>query len=110
MQIQKRQGDIFFEVVRKPKGLGKMRKYDSNIIAYGEVTGHSHKVVEPAISECESYIDEKGDIYIMSKSSPITISHDEHGSVTMPANEWICITRQREYDPLAVIRERKVAD
>ena len=107
--MQKRQGDIFFETVSKPN-VRKMKKFANHVLAYGEVTGHSHQVVTPPISECESYIDEKGDIYILSKTEEITISHDEHNSITMPANEWICITRQREYDPLSVMRERKVAD
>jgi hypothetical protein len=107
--MQKRQGDIFFETVKRPS-IQKMKSYENNILAYGEVTGHSHKIVSPAFSECESYVDEKGDIYIMSKTEPITIEHDEHSSITMPANEWICVTRQREYDPLTILRERKVAD
>ena len=109
MTTQMRQGDIWFETVTKPN-VKKMKKFNTNVLAYGEVTGHSHKIVSPSISECESYIDEKGDIYILSKTEPITVSHDEHNSITMPANEWVCITRQREYDPLATIKERKVAD
>jgi hypothetical protein len=103
-----RQGDIFFETVAKPN-LNGMKKYNNHILAYGEVTGHAHKIVSPNISECESYIDEKGDIYIKS-SAEVVVNHDEHSAITMPANTWICVTRQREYDPLAVIKERKVAD
>ena len=107
--MQVRQGDIFFEVVTKPDFKG-MKRNNSNIVAYGEVTGHAHKITSPPISECESYINETGDIYIMSKTEPLTVWHDEHDSITMPKNEWICISRQREYDPLSVVKERKVAD
>jgi hypothetical protein len=107
--MQYRQGDIFFETVGKPN-VKVMKPYGNNVLAYGEVTGHSHKICDPPISECESYIDEKGDIYVMSPDSPLTVSHDEHDSITMPQGEWICVTRQREYDPLAEMRERKVAD
>jgi len=107
--MQARQGDIWFEVVKKPD-VKNMKRNSNHILAYGEVTGHCHQVTSPSFSECESYVDEKGDIYIMSPSSPITVGHDEHNSITMPAGEWVCVTRQREYDPLSAIKERKVAD
>lgn len=107
---QARQGDIFFEVVSNFKKTASMKQKTDNVLAYGEVTGHSHKVIEPSISECESYVDEKGDIYIMSRTTPIIVGHDEHNQITMPANTWICVTRQREYDPINEMRERKVAD
>lgn len=106
--FQARQGDIFFKSVNsKPKDL---KKYNSNILAYGEVTGHSHKIISPSISEMESYVDENGDIYVLSVLEDIKIGHDEHNVVTLPKNEWICISRQREYDPLAAEKERRVAD
>lgn len=105
--MQARQGDIFFKSVKKVPT--KTKKYDSNILAYGEVTGHSHKIISPSISEMESVVDEKGDIYVRS-STEITVGHDEHDCINLPKNEWICITRQREYDPLAAEKERRVAD
>lgn len=106
--FQARQGDIFFKSVKKaPKN---MKKNTSNILAYGEVTGHSHKITSPSISEMESYVDENGDIYVMSVLQEIYISHDEHNEIILPRNEWICISRQREYDPLAAEKERIVAD
>lgn len=106
--MQKRQGDIFFEVCHKPTK--QMARKLDNVIAYGEVTGHKHAIVSPPLSECEVYVDENGDIYAMSTTTDLVVEHDEHNSITMPANEWICITRQREYDVLSEMRERKVAD
>ena len=106
--FQARQGDIFFKVVNSvPK---EIKKHTSNIIAYGEVTGHSHKIISPLISEMESYVDENGDIYVLSALQDIRIGHDEHNEVVLPKNKWICISRQREYDPLAAEKERRVAD
>ena len=107
--VQARQGDIFFEVVSKPD-VSKMKRKTDDTLAYGEVTGHSHRVMSPPMSECDSYVDEKGDIYIMSKTDTIVVGHDEHDQITMPPNNWICVTRQREYDPLSAARERKVLD
>lgn len=106
--FQARQGDIFFKSVKNtPKNL---KKHNSNILAYGEVTGHSHKIISPSISEMESYVNEKGDIYVLSALEEIRIGHDEHNEIVLPKNEWICISRQREYDPLAADKERQVAD
>ncbi len=108
--MQARQGDIFFKTVSKDNLPSKLKKKTDNILAYGEVTGHSHKIMSPSISEMESFVDEKGDIYVLSPNEDIRIGHDEHDVITLPKNEWICVSRQREYDPLAVEKERKVAD
>ena len=107
MSFQARQGDIFFRTVSKIPTKGLKKKTDK-ILAYGEVTGHSHQITT-AISDCESYVDENGDIFIRS-TSEIQVGHDEHNTITLPANEWICVSRQRVYDPLAANRERRVAD
>ncbi len=106
-KFMSRQGDIWFESVSKLPSKGLKKKTDA-ILAYGEITGHSHAVSTP-ISDCESYVDEQGDIYIRS-TKEIAVSHDEHNTITLPANEWICVSRQREYDVLSASRERKVLD
>ena len=107
--FQARQGDIFFKVVDQlPQR--EMKKKSDNILAYGEVTGHSHQVISPSISEMEMQVDTNGDIYVLSEHEDIKIGHDEHNVVTLPKGKWICISRQREYDPLAIEKERKVAD
>jgi hypothetical protein len=106
--LQRRQGDIFFQEVSGPKG--NTKPYNNPIIAYGEVTGHAHKIMTPSMEEMDSVVDENGDIFIRSPNSPIHIGHEEHGAIDLPANTWVCITRQREYDPIAESRQRKVAD
>lgn len=106
--MQARQGDIFFETVSKPPSKGE--KLGNNVLAYGEVTGHSHRVISPSMEQLDSVVDEQGDIYVRCLTGPITIGHDEHDQVELPAKEWCRITRQREYDPLAAERERRVAD
>ena len=106
--MQARQGDIFFQTVGNlPE---KLKPHQNSILAYGEVTGHSHKIVSPSISEMESFVDESGDIYVRSMHCEITVGHDEHNTITLPQGEWICVSRQREYDPVAEDRQRKVAD
>ena len=106
-KFQARQGDIFFQQIDKLPSKGLKKKADA-ILAYGEVTGHSHQITT-AISDCESYVDEQGDIFIRS-TNEIKVGHDEHNTITLPAGQWICVSRQREYDPLAANRERRVLD
>ena len=108
MNFQARQGDIFFRSISKlPEKVNLNKKTDA-ILAYGELTGHSHSVTTP-ISDCESYVDEQGDIYIRSDKE-MNVGHNEHNTITLPANEWICVSRQREYDVLSEERQRRVAD
>ncbi len=109
MKYQARQGDIFFRAVEAPD-LSKLTMKSDNILAYGEVTGHAHSVRSHKAGEYESYVDDNGDIYMFSHTGPIEIGHDEHDVVTVPTGQWICVTRQREYDPISAERERKVRD
>ena len=105
--FQARQGDIFFRVLDKIPSKGLKKKTDG-VLAYGEQTGHAHKITTN-ISDCESYVDENGDIFIRSDKE-MTVGHDEHDTIVLPANEWICVSRQREYSPLEASREAKVRD
>ena len=61
--FQARQGDIYFRSVEKIPNKGIKKKND-RILAYGEVTGHSHQIVSPALSELEMVTDENGDIFV----------------------------------------------
>jgi hypothetical protein len=105
--FQVRQGDLLFNEVKQPKGT---KKLNEPILAHGEATGHAHRIMEPEFSSLESCVDENGDIFVMNPNGPIVVGHEEHGQITCPPNKWICVTRQREYDALATMRERKVAD
>lgn len=107
MNFQARQGDIFFRSCGVPP-VGAVAKKDL-ILAYGEVTGHSHQIISPSLSELEMVTDKNGDIFVRGDVE-ILVGHDEHSVVTLPAGEWICISRQREYDVLSAEKERVVAD
>ena len=54
--FQARQGDIFFEKVNKVVKKGK-KKGTSPVIAYGEVTGHAHKIVAPSFDKVDMVVD-----------------------------------------------------
>lgn len=101
-KFQARQGDIFFRVLDKIPTKGLKKKTDG-VLALGEVTGHQHALRTP-VSDCESYVDEKGDIYIRSENE-IVVGHDEHDNIILPANKWVCVSRQVEYNPLEKARQ-----
>ena len=107
-QFQARQGDIFFRFVDGPPKTANRKPKSDAVLAYGEVTGHCHKVTNE-MSEMESYEAPEG-IYVFNKDNEIGVSHDEHGTIKLPKNTWILVTRQREYDPSAAERERRVQD
>lgn len=96
-----RQGDILFiRVDAIPEGLKKAK---DNIIAHGEVTGHSHKVhggEGVALLENES-----GEKWITADEE-FSAVHDEHGPIKFQKGIYQ-IRRQREYEPEA---PRQVAD
>jgi hypothetical protein len=108
-EFMARQGDIFFRSCKKPN-LAKLKKKSDNVLAFGEVTGHSHSVKSHPAGSYESYVDEKGDIYMFAGDKDIEVGHDEHNVITIPQGEWICVSRQREYDPMAADKQRRVAD
>lgn len=108
-EFQARQGDIFFRSCKKPD-IERLKRKDDNVLAFGEVTGHSHCVKSHRPGAYESYVDENGDIYMLSTDAGIEVGHDEHDTITIPKGEWVCVTRQREYDPVSEERERRVRD
>jgi len=96
--MQQRQGDLLFVNVSTSnfeQGKKKSKPYKTNILAYGEVTGHCHKITTP-IDDAKMFVTEDGDILI-SSDKDVVIGHDEHGSITLPPGEYH-MTRQREYD------------
>ena len=106
--LQYRQGDIWFEQISdfatRVKGT---KPYTSPILAYGEVTGHCHKV-NTSMDGVQMFVDKDGDIFIQTKAD-VSIGHDEHGVITLPGPGEYCISHQREYD-WATESVRKVAD
>ena len=115
-----RQGDIEINRVASiPKGA---KKANTLTIAHGEVTGHSHRLVEPEealpnglqpvdLSKVDVLVDETGLMYVALKDKQaVTLKHDEHGPVTLTGPGTFCFTRQREYDENEREKERKVRD
>lgn len=118
--VQVRQGDLLIESMdgTLPNNL---KKVHGNVLAYGEVTGHSHRAVAtlPEVPEADKlqnvdlsgvdvFVDADGEMYVEAKKD-FSVVHDEHGCIPMRAGNYKVI-RQREYDPVAEKKERQVAD
>jgi hypothetical protein len=68
------------------------------IVAYGEVTGHCHKVIVDG--ELVKVIEnEKGELYVKAQK-PFSVVHEEHKTIEVPAGVWK-IGKVREFDHFA---------
>lgn len=101
-----RQGDLLFQRQRGRQDNGKPS--EGRVLAYGEATGHAHQA--EADSDVQLYCAEDGTVAAIAvNDDEVRIVHEEHGPATLTRGMW-SVTRQREYDPDAVARERRVAD
>lgn len=113
-----RQGDVLLRETTKRPSAKATRVTDKGrvILAYGEVTGHAHQVVDdvaaPArvdnadpIPAAELFENPDGS-RILVVSRPAALTHEEHGRIGLPPANYEVII-QREYSPEAV---RNVAD
>ena len=94
------QGDVLIQTVLEVKG----KKLNHLTLAEGEATGHHHTITE---GDAELY-EHEGTMYLRVNSEEATITHQEHGAVTIPKGDYI-VKRVREYDHFAE-EARNVAD
>jgi hypothetical protein len=99
-----RQGDVLLvPTKRSTKGFTEVKRDKKRVIlAYGEVTGHAH-----AILEKDAVLFDNGNgIRILSVESEAQLVHEEHSTIVLPKGNYE-IRIQREYSPEAI---RNVAD
>jgi hypothetical protein len=97
-----RQGDVLFCAIDKIPA-GKTAKRDNGTVAYGEVTGHSHRLADLGAAEVLEIGD---DLFVRVSESGLSIEgdagatfvHEEHGPITLPPGDYR-IQIQREYSP-----------
>lgn len=94
-----RQGDVLFIPIAKlPQGKQKKRK--DGVAAYGEVTGHAHRLEDLKTAE----VLEIGDgLFVHVSDAGLSLGraifkHEEHGPITLPAGNYE-IRIQQEYAP-----------
>ena len=87
-----RQGDVLIETVAEiPAGATRRA---SSILAYGEATGHAHRIEAPERAEV---FELNGQLYLK-VTDPTRLLHDEHLPIDLPPG-WYRVWQQREYTP-----------
>jgi hypothetical protein len=70
------------------------------VLAYGEVTGHSHRVQEPRAAEMWEH---GGSLFLRVVADQATIVHEEHKPIVLARGVYR-VWMQREYTPQAIRR------
>lgn len=80
---QVRQGDVFLRRINTlPAGVKPIARDKGQVIlAYGEVTGHSHRVIDP--QGTARLYEGEGGVRYMTIDELIEVVHEEHGTVTV---------------------------
>ena len=85
------QGDCLIEQATIPCG-ARMEK--GRVLAYGEVTGHAHRLTEVSDG---LLVEVGGQLYLSVGADGAEIVHEEHKPVAVPPGEYL-VRRVREYD------------
>jgi hypothetical protein len=96
---QIRQGDVFLMQIDK---LPENIKPKNNVLAYGEVTGHSHRFEESKLVQV--YQDDNNDQYIDVQEEQADLIHEEHHVLQIPKGMYKVVL-QRELDILSQVRQ-----
>lgn len=95
--FQIRQGDVLLIPVEIPAPPGAQATSEL-VLAYGEVTGHTHRLLAPAILQWEQdrqrYVQVRG-------STPGTLVHEDHDPIPAPVvipGQTYRVMPQREWD------------
>lgn len=97
-----RQGDVLIRRIKSlPMQKAQLRL--TGILAYGEVTGHAHRVEDLAHAEV---LEVGKGLFLRVGVDGVRVIHEEHAPVILPAGNYE-IEIQREYSPAEI---RNVAD
>ena len=92
---QHQQGDVTFErLTELPVGT---RKEAGRILAYGEATGHAHRLTDASDG---LLVDIDGQLYLSVGAGGAQVLHEEHGTVRLDPGDYRIGTVQ-EYDHFA---------
>ena len=97
------QGDVLLRKAKLPKGKYKVVPLDNGriVVAYGEVTGHTHSLKSGELREYED-----GSRFLV-LDGPETITHDEHGAFTIDGGSWeLGGVREHDYLNQMVVKVR----
>lgn len=118
--MQYRHGDVGIQTVKPPARKGR-KKLSHLTLAEGEVTGHSHRVVDASSTftvagngqrylrqerPADAVMYEQGGLMFLMVRKPAVVVHQEHGAIDLPRGTYQ-IRQQREWSPEG---ERRVID
>lgn len=93
-----RHGDVMIaEAGEIPAGA---KKRHNLILAYGELTGHAHRIAESGAAELFTLADE---LFLRVTADQATVIHEEHQAIVLPRGLYK-VWQQREYTPKAIRR------
>lgn len=103
MKIAYRHGDVLlFKVEERPR-LGN--RISSGVLAYGEVTGHSHCIIGDyelfdAVLGGQEEFDKNGarTAMLLHVKTSAALTHEEHHAIGLPPGDYIVMT-EAEYEP-----------
>lgn len=93
-----RQGDVLIQRVNDiPAGLLPVDRDQGRVIlAYGEMTGHAHIILDDAVSMfAPADVDEMTDRFLRVEAE-CAVLHEEHDTITLAPGAYV-VRRQREY-------------
>jgi len=98
-------GDVIVTKCTEPEGFNSMDEIKDGCLAYGEATGHAHKLFggEFRLRECPTT--KTRHLHVIRE---VVLKHQEHNPVTIPPGHFR-IGIQQEYDPFEK-RSRQVID
>lgn len=88
-----RQGDVLIAAVHCIPDSAVRR--DGFVLAYGELTGHSHRLENPSTAEL---FESDGSLYLRVTAEVARVAHEEHRPIILPRGQYV-IWLQREYTP-----------
>jgi hypothetical protein len=88
-----RHGDVLIATAKSFPPEAKKRP--NLTLAYGEVTGHSHRIKESGAAELW---ESSGVLFLKVVDETATLIHEEHHPITLPRGLYR-VWRQREYTP-----------
>ncbi len=102
------QGDVGIIAINKPdKELAWKKMQSGFIVAYGELSGHNHKLVCDPETLIEIAKDERGWFIKKMDDKKVSLVHDSHEVQTVTEKGIYFIPLQREYDEVS---EKRVLD
>lgn len=95
-----RQGDVLLVRVESLNAQAKKDSHEPSIVlAYGEVTGHAHRLSAPEGIAAYSF---NGDTFVQ-LTQPGRVTHEEHDPIALSPGTYK-VVRQREYTPERIVR------